>query len=236
MRRHAGPERGNTFSGRVDLVGDSRERPVYFSGGTVVAAMQLAAEDESHTHAGADREEREVVDSSSDPGPALADRSEVDVVLERHCDAEALLHVHAERSAFEPWNVRRRQLQRSLGGVDHAGHAEHDSVDAVGRQRGTCDQRLLECGDRVQCAVRIRAAQLEVLPRAHFAAQIADSPSQEARAQVEADHEGGLGYRLEEQSSVAGAARAAAGLAHETRVHQGLERERDGRLRDPGAA
>ena len=67
--------------------------------------------------------------------------------------------------------------------------------------------------------------------------QVADRPAHEARAQVEPEHERRLRNRLEVDGAVARPVRPRARLAHEPRVEQRLQRERDGRLRDarPGA-
>ena len=54
------------------------------------------------------------------------------------------------------------------------------------------------------------AGELDVLARAHVAAQVADRAAQEARAEVEPEHERGLGHRLEEDRAVASAAPAPA--------------------------
>ena len=48
----------------------------------MAAAVQLAAQHEPGAEAGADREEDEVVDAAGDAPPLLAERGEVDVVLD----------------------------------------------------------------------------------------------------------------------------------------------------------
>ena len=74
------------------------------------------------------------------------------------------------------------------------------------------------------------------MPSAYGAAEVADRASEESCAEVEAEHERRVGYRLEEHRSVARPARIMFDLAHESHVEQRLQRERDGGLRDAGAA
>ena len=203
----------------------------------MIAPVQLAAEHEAHAHAGADRQERKVVDTAGDAGPPLADRGEVDVVLERDVDAELLAQLPAEGAPFEARDVRGREVQRGRPvGIDHAGHSEHDSVDPLDRERSGGDQRLAQGCDRMQRTVGVGAAQLDVLTRAYFAGQVAHSTAQEAGPEVEPEHVRGLRDRLEEHSTVAGAARPPGRFAHEPSLEERLERERDGGLRDVRAA
>ncbi len=133
------------------------------------SAVQFAAEHEPHPHAGADREEREVVDTACDSGPALTDCGEIDVVLERDAAAEQLSEFSAEGAALETGDVRRGQVQCRHLRVDDTGHAENDAVDSVARQRGGSDQRLAQCRDCPQGSVGVDAAKLDVLTRAHLA-------------------------------------------------------------------
>ena len=92
--------------------------------------MELSAEHEPEARAGADREEREVVDPSGNAGPALADRREIDVVVERHRNPEPLAQLDPERTMLEPRDVRRRQPKRLGCGLDDARDPEDNSVDA----------------------------------------------------------------------------------------------------------
>ena len=120
--------------------------------------------------------------------------------------------------------------------VDHAGHSEHDPVDPLNRERSGCHQRLAQGCDRLQCTVCVRAAKLHVLTRAYLAGEVAHRTPQKARPEIEPEHVRGLRDRLEENRAVAGAARSAGRLTHEPRIDQGLQRERDGGLRDAGPA
>ena len=90
--------------------------------------------------------------------------------------------------------------------------------------------------DRGERRLALRAGELDVLPDADVAGEVADCAAGEARAEVEAEHERGVGDGLEEDGAEARAVRVVLGLAHEPGLEQRLQRERDGRLRDPDAA
>ena len=75
--------------------------------------------------------------------------------------------------------------------------------------------------DRAEHLGDVGAVDLDVLPGAHITAQVAERSAQEARSEVEAEHERGLGDRLEEQRAVAAAARVVVDLADERRVRAG---------------
>ena len=198
--------------------------------------MKLSAEHQPHAHARADGEEREVVDPLRDTGPVLADRREVHVVLERHVDAQPLAKLAAEGPAFEPGDVRRRQLQRAFLCVDHARNAENDTIDALDRKMRGRNQGLVQAADRLQRPVCVSAAQLDVLTRTHLTGEVADSSAQEPRTEVQAEHVRRVRDRLEEDGPVARPSGGVGGLPDEPRVEQRLEGQRDGRLRDVRAA
>ena len=82
-------QRGKAFGRRVDVLSaEAGKRPVDFARGSVVATVQLAAENQAHAHSRADRQEREIVDPARDAEPALSQGREVDVVLERDAKIE----------------------------------------------------------------------------------------------------------------------------------------------------
>ena len=183
---------------------------------------------------GADREEEEVVDTARDPLPVLAERGEVDVVLERDGEAEAVLEVAAERDALEPRDARRQRDPAPLG-IDDAGDADDGAVHerAVEARRG--HEARAQVGDLVEDARSVAAADLDVEPRPHVAAEVADRAAEEPAADVEPEHERRLGDGLEEDGAVPRPVRLARRLADEAGVEQRLERERHRRLRDAGA-
>ena len=74
----------------------------------MVPAVQLALEHEPGAHAGPDREKDEVRDATRNAGPALAERREVDVVLERDGESETLAQVVREGPALEALRRWRR--------------------------------------------------------------------------------------------------------------------------------
>ena len=193
--------------------------------------MQLAAENEPDAHSRPDRQECEVVHAARDPQPALAERCEVDVVLERDGETEALAHLVAECAALEARHVR-CELQRSGRGFDHARNPDHCAVDQLGGNVADLDQRVVQRHDRAERALGVRAADLNVLARADRAAEVADRAAEEACAEIEAEHERRVGDRLEEHGAVARPSWLRRRLADEPRVEQRLQGERDGRLRD----
>ena len=206
---------------------------VELAGGAVVPGVQLAAEHEPHPQAGTDREERKVVDAARHALPFLAERGEVDVVHERHVEAEAPRELVAECDALELEEMR--QVEPSFG-IDDTGHADDDATDPLAAGIGGLDQRRGDRLDRGDRGLGARAGELDVLAHADRAGEVADRAAGKARAQVEAEHEGGVGNGLEEHGAEARAVGAMLGFAHEARFEQRLQRERDRRFRDPGAA
>ena len=81
-------------------------------------------------------------------------------------------------------------------------------------------------------AGRVGTVQLDVLAGADGAREVGDRGPQVAGADVDAEHDRGLGHRLEEHRPVARPVRPRLGLAHQARGEQRLQRARDGRLGD----
>ena len=79
--------------------------------------------DDSGAEPGTDRDEREVVDAAGDSSPPLADRREVDVVLERDRMRAALLGLAAERAAKEPTSLTPPYDARSVFAAARRGDA-----------------------------------------------------------------------------------------------------------------
>ena len=111
---------------------------VDLAGGAVAAGVQLTAEHESHAQARADREEREVVDAARHALPFLAERSQVDVVHERHLEPEPAVQVVAEHHALELEEMG--QAESPLG-VHDAGHPDDHAADPLAARVGGLDQR-----------------------------------------------------------------------------------------------
>jgi hypothetical protein len=197
--------------------------------------VKLAPEHEARPHARPDREEGEVVDAPGDSLPALADRGEVDVVLEPHGKLEGSAQRFCENRALEVGDVR-RESNRPVGRVDGTGNADDDAVDELPSESGHIDERVDELRDRLQRGRRMRAVQLDVLPRANAPGQVADRAANETRAEVDPEDQRRLRNGLEEDRSVARAVAVRRRLADEARVEKRLQGERDRRLRDPGAA
>ena len=168
-----------------------------------------------------------------DAAPLLAARGEVDVVVERDRQAEPLDEVGPEVAALEAGDVR-RHAQAPGRVVDDGGDADDGAVEQVRpavRTRPTSDVRSFAIASSADSDLDV--AELDVLAGPDRAGQVADRPAQEARAEVEAEHERRVGHRLEEDRAVPRAARLGVGLADEAGLEQRLEREGDGRLGDP---
>src|SRR5207244_12985967 len=101
-RRQSGERAG----ARIDVLAEAGAREVELAGGAVVAAVQLSAEDDSATQAGADRQEREVLHAATDAEPLLAERGEVDVVVERDREREPVGEVGREVGMLDAGDVR----------------------------------------------------------------------------------------------------------------------------------
>ncbi len=200
-----------------------------------MTAVQLAAQDETPTHARADREEGEVVDAAGDATPLLADGSEIDVVLEAHRNLQAPSQLGAERVALETRHAG-RQADAAACRVDDPRHSDDRAVDAGALEPCRRHERVAEPHDRVEHATRVLAEDLHVLAGADLAGEVADRAAEEAGADVEAEHERRFGDGLEEHRAVARPFRVVLRLAHEAGLEQRLQRERHGRLRDPCAA
>ncbi len=178
-----------------------------------------------------DREKHEVLHPASHALPPLADRGEVDVVLDRHPHSKPALELGTDRHALEAVDV--------LGEMDlvatrehHPGDAHDGAVERLRRELTRGDQAVAKGRGDLEHASRVRARELDVLARADAAQQIADGSPQEARPEVEPQCERGVRDRLEERGAVAGTVRARLGLAHQSAVEEGLQGDRDRRLRD----
>src|SRR4029450_13597730 len=114
---------------RIHLVPKTQQREVDLAGRAMVPAVQLALEHEAGAHASPDREEDEVRDAARNAGPALAERREVDVVLEGDRKSQTLAQVVCQGPALEALDVR--------GEAELSGARFHDSGDA---DDGTVDE------------------------------------------------------------------------------------------------
>ena len=160
-----------------------------------------------------------------DAGPTLAESREVDVVLERHGEAEAFAQVVPESPPFEPFDVG-REPQPARARLHDSRHADHRAVDEVAVEPARLEEGIPKPSCGSQRLAHVGRAQLQVLARPYLARQVADGPAQKARAEVEAEHERGLGHGFEVDRAVARALRRRAGLAHEPGIEERLQRER----------
>ena len=93
-------------------------------------------------------------------------------------------------------------------------------VDEVSGEPRRAHERIAQTHDRVERRGRAGTVELDVQSRPHLAAEVAHRPAQEARSEVEADHERRLRDRLEEQRAVRRAARLRVGRADEPGLEQ----------------
>ena len=227
--------RGDGSGARIDVLSEPDQREVHLAGRAVVTPVELAVEHESGPHSGPDGEKHEVVHTARDALPVLAECGKVDIVLEGHRQIEAITEGAAERDALEPRDAGREVDLPSLR-VDDSGDTDDDAVDQVVGKACSLHQAEAERGDHIEHVLGVAAHHFDVLSRAGLAPQIADRAAEEARAEIEAEHERSLGHRLEEDSPVARPVRSLGRLADQTGIEQGEDRERDGRLRDPDHA
>ena len=197
--------------------------------------MELAPKDEAGAEAGTDREEDEVLHPARDSLPALADRGQVDVVLDGDGEPEPVANVVTPVPPLEAGDIRR---EPELAGVrvDDARDADHRTVDQLGGEPAGLGERVSEDADRLDRRVGVGSVELDVLARPHLAAEVADRAAQEAGAEVEAEDERSFRNEVEEDGAVGGPPRVRLGLLHEPRLEERLQRERDRRLGDAGAA
>src|SRR5262249_14376437 len=156
----------------VDVLDEPHAREVQLAGRAVATPVQLSSEDEADAETGADREEDEVVDTPGDAKPLLAERREVDVVLEGGGDPEAALELLADRPAVERREVR--EVERRIVGVDHPGQTDDGAVDEPVVEAGRPYERLAQRADRVEGGLRVGGRELDVLAGPDRAGEVAD--------------------------------------------------------------
>src|SRR5204862_6618333 len=125
--------------------------------------------------------EDEVVHPLSDSEPVLAERGEVDVVLEGHRQAQPLGELVPERPLLEAGYVG-RESHSSGAGLDHAGDAYDDAVDQIVSEAGRLDERGVQTGDCGERVVGVGIGELGVLARANASGDVAEGATDETRA------------------------------------------------------
>ena len=96
--------------------------------------MQLTAQDEPGSQAGADREKEEIVHAARHASPLLAEGSEVDVVLELNGQAERVREPTGEPRSFDAEGVR-GERDRPVDRIDHTGNPDDRTVEACAHAR-----------------------------------------------------------------------------------------------------
>jgi hypothetical protein len=103
------------------------------AGRAVGAAVHLAVADDAAADAGADLDDEEVGQRTLQP-PQLAQRHQVDVVVDEHRRGVVLAQVVADREAV-PGRHQRRVHELADGEVDRPGHADADADHVPWRDR-----------------------------------------------------------------------------------------------------
>ena len=106
---------------RVERVADQRQ-VADLAGGAMRAAHQLVVDDHAHPDPGADPDVDDGRDSPGEPEPLLADRGEVDVVVDQHRQVEALAdHLERVKAALRGDVVGQRRDPAADCGRSHPG-------------------------------------------------------------------------------------------------------------------
>src|SRR5207342_3543419 len=135
--------------------------------------------------------------------------------LEHDRQVESLAQLLGEPHALEARYVL-GEANDAVRALDDAGHTGQHAVDQSPLETRGLDQPGAQLLDRLERGRRAAVDELDVLPGPHPAAEIADRPAQEARAEVEAEHERRLEDRLEVDRPVARSRWAVLGLADQT--------------------
>jgi len=163
----------------------------------------------------------------------LAERGEVDVVLERHRHGKQLGELRVEGALLEPGDVR-REVDRARAGLDDARDADDNpSIASVAVPVVTrSDARSAAIASEPPPPRRARAAPRpgarEICPAGPL---IAPRRNRVPRSKPRTSAASGTGSKVD--GAVAGAAGIVRRLADELRLEERLERERHRRLRIP---
>ena len=228
-------ERATAPARGVESVAEPDERVVELAGGAVAARVQLAAAARARRRA---RCRRRGTTKSSTPRATPC-----------HCSPSAARLMSFSSVTVEPEPLA--QLARRGRALERRKWVRVEPARPASTTPGTPTTapsiRSRDGPGRLDRATRCTAA---IAASAESASAPASStswrartsparsqtaPRSEPRAEVEPEHERGVGDRLEEDGAEARAGRIVLGLAHEARRDERLQRERDGRLRDPDA-
>jgi len=149
----------------------------------------------------------------------LGEGGEVDVVLDSNRDAELLLELRAQVDVFEPRKVGRRDP--AVAWRDDRRDPYHRAGDQLWGEPARLQQRSDDAAEGPDPLVR-RAGDRHVLPCSQVAGQVTDRDAEEARSEIDAEHERGLGVRLVIDGAVVRPVGVVRGLAHEAVVEERL--------------
>ncbi len=224
-RRPAGPWwRGAAHRQERDLA----RHPVH-------AAVQPAAEHQAHADTGADVHEREAVGLLADTERPLGQRRRVHVVLDRERGAERRAQPDHGLRLVPAGQAAGQRHQVPLRVVD-AGAADDRRGYPVAGDPGARAQLVGELDELGHPVADRRRAHRHGQPGTHLARQVGDRSAQVAQADVEAEHEPGLRPDLVQQGGAAGQPRPLARQPDQAGPLKVRQRERDGRLGQPGHA
>ena len=195
--------------------------------------MQPAAQHQPHADPGTDGDEGEAVDVAAVPVRALGQGCSVGVVLDHQRVPEGSSQLVQHDGLVPAWQ-RAGQRQGIASRVVHTRAAQHGLADVTSAQPGLGAElggQLAEFGDQAVgrgCLDRQRRS------GAYGTGQVADRPAQELAADVEREHETGLGPDLVEHGSRPGGTGADSGGAGQAGPLEVAQGQRHGRLRQLG--
>ena len=197
------------------------------------SAVQAPAADDAGADAGRDLDEEEVLDVGVGDG-VLAERHDVDVVVDEHGHVEDAGHVSRHVVAVPPGHDRR--AHRSAARVLHgAGHADADADEVGGGASGEVEHLRGRRGHPVEHD-RGAVGDLEVLtdlaersPR-----EVGDSDATVGGAEVGADDDARLGVEGEPDGGRPPVEARLAARRQQAAREQGVDSSADGRTREPG--
>ena len=215
----------------VVVVGDVDVADV--AGGALGAAVDAAVGDHAAADAGADLDEEQVV-GVAPARPVLAERHDVDVVVDQHRRPIALLQVGGDAVAVPAGHDRRRH-RRPGDELDRPRHADPDAAHVPALAAGLLQQaveRLLEPGEHDLRALRDR----DVLARLghHVAGQVGHGDTRVRRPEIRRQHDARVAVEGERPWRAPSARRARLGGHHESARQQRVDALGDGRAREPG--
>ena len=194
------------------------------------ASAQLAAENESHAHAGPDRHEDEVVVLGAMSVGELGDSGEVDVVLQPQRRTTELVTQPVDGSAgLEPGQAW-RELHVVAVRLDHTGAGERGRDDVLQRQPRLSSEILGDAADLVRQLAAASRGGAFVAAGPSPATDVGKHHAHPASADVDGEHMPARRIEVIEQRSGSAVAARAAHLAKQAGFLEAGQGQRDRRL------